>query len=145
MRDPSLWRAVMNKKNGEVSFYNTWSDFRHELTRRSGLIVLNQLWFQTKPKAPLPWRESHMKAALIGLSGRILRLRVCPRCGGNLVLDRDLDGYYKNCIQCSFNIAFDLSRSARPSPSERVPGSPKGNGRRRASRDKMLSAFYGSN
>jgi hypothetical protein len=28
----------------------------------------------------------------------------CPRCGGNLILDRDIDGYNKTCIQCSFRI-----------------------------------------
>jgi hypothetical protein len=25
----------------------------------------------------------------------------CPRCGGNLFLDRDWSGWYEECLQCS--------------------------------------------
>ncbi len=85
--------------------YETWYDFKKELQRRSGLVILNQTWFQTKPREPLPWNEMHMKTALIGLSKRIQKLSSCPRCGGNLVLDRDIDGYFKRCIQCSFSVS----------------------------------------
>ncbi len=27
--------------------------------------------------------------------------RRCPRCGGNIFLDRDVDGWYEQCFQCS--------------------------------------------
>jgi hypothetical protein len=27
----------------------------------------------------------------------------CPRCGGNLFLDRDWSGWYEECLQCSFS------------------------------------------
>jgi hypothetical protein len=109
----------MRTSTKEVSSYSTWYDFKSELQRRSGIIVLNRLWIQIKPKAPLPWYEFHMKEALASLSSRIQRLTVCPRCSGNLVLDRDIDGYYKRCIQCSFNIAFEAPAAVRPKPAEK--------------------------
>ena len=28
--------------------------------------------------------------------------RRCPRCGGNIFLDRDYDGWYMECLQCSY-------------------------------------------
>ena len=102
--------------------YETWYDFRRELQRRSGLILLNQLWFLTKPRDPLPWNEIHMNSALSVLSGRIQRLTICPRCGGNLVLDRDIDGYFKRCIQCSFNVSITLnSKFGKKSPDKSIP------------------------
>ena len=26
----------------------------------------------------------------------------CPRCGGSLFADRDMDGWYEQCINCSY-------------------------------------------
>jgi hypothetical protein len=88
--------------------YETWYDFKKDLQRRSGLLILNKTWSQIKPRDPLPWNEIHMKTALSGLSPRMQRLTICPRCGGNLVLDRDVDGYFKRCIQCSFSVSFTI-------------------------------------
>jgi hypothetical protein len=124
----------MRTSTKELALYETWYGFKRELQGRSGLVVLNALWRQVKPKAPLPWSELHMKKALSDLSGRIVRLTICPRCGGNLVIDKDLDGYYKRCIQCSCNIPFDVpddkekrlsaTRPAKlPIFSKRVPAS----------------------
>ena len=32
------------------------------------------------------------------------KLKSCPRCGGDLLLDKDLlNGWYEQCLQCSFN------------------------------------------
>ena len=30
------------------------------------------------------------------------RLRSCPRCGGDLLIDKDLDYWYEQCLQCAF-------------------------------------------
>ncbi|MFC1938316.1 hypothetical protein ACFLWH_01495 [Chloroflexota bacterium] len=30
------------------------------------------------------------------------RIRGCPRCGGSLFVDRDMDGWYAQCINCSY-------------------------------------------
>ncbi len=32
------------------------------------------------------------------------KLKGCPRCGGDLLIEKDLFyGWYEKCIQCSFN------------------------------------------
>ena len=33
---------------------------------------------------------------MVGKFGR------CPRCGGNMLLEADLDGWYVECLQCSY-------------------------------------------
>jgi hypothetical protein len=48
----------------KVGVYETWADFRHELQRRSGVVLLNPIWLQIRPKAPLPWDGDQMRAAL---------------------------------------------------------------------------------
>jgi len=30
------------------------------------------------------------------------KLKDCPRCGGDLFIDRDLDSWYAQCLQCSY-------------------------------------------
>ncbi len=102
----------------ELSAYNTWYEFKKELHRRSGLVLLNKLWLLIKPRDPLPWHEFQMRQSLSLLSSRILKMRNCPRCGGNLVTDRDVDGYYKRCIQCSF--AAEIIPPEYPRPQSRM-------------------------
>ncbi|MFC2022247.1 hypothetical protein ACFLTR_03440 [Chloroflexota bacterium] len=29
------------------------------------------------------------------------KFKSCPRCGGDVFIDRDLDGWYELCLQCS--------------------------------------------
>ncbi len=29
------------------------------------------------------------------------KVRSCPRCRGDIFVDRDLDGWYEQCLQCS--------------------------------------------
>jgi len=29
------------------------------------------------------------------------KLKNCPRCGGDLFIDRDIDNWYVQCLQCS--------------------------------------------
>lgn len=30
------------------------------------------------------------------------KLKSCPRCGGDIFVDRDQDGWYEQCLQCSY-------------------------------------------
>ncbi len=30
------------------------------------------------------------------------RLRDCPRCGGDMFIDSDIDGWHAKCLQCSY-------------------------------------------
>ncbi len=54
----------------EVALYETWYDFKRELQQRTGVILLNKVWFQIKPKAPLPWHDYHMAEAIKQLASR---------------------------------------------------------------------------
>jgi ribosomal protein S27AE len=29
-------------------------------------------------------------------------LKSCPRCGGDVYIDRDADGWFEQCLQCSY-------------------------------------------
>ena len=35
---------------------------------------------------------------------------MCPRCGGDIFIDRDMDGWYEECLQCSYR--HDLESTA---------------------------------
>lgn len=48
----------------QQTVYQTWYDFKKELQKRSEKVLLNALWLQIKPRAPLPWTESHMVESL---------------------------------------------------------------------------------
>ena len=30
--------------------------------------------------------------------------KACPRCGGDMFIDRDLDSWYEQCLQCSYKM-----------------------------------------
>jgi len=30
------------------------------------------------------------------------KLRACSRCGGDMYIDRDMDGWFEQCLQCSY-------------------------------------------
>ena len=32
------------------------------------------------------------------------RLKGCPRCGGDVYIDKDLDNWYEQCLQCSYRV-----------------------------------------
>jgi hypothetical protein len=58
---------VANRTN-ENTPYTTWYEFRRDLGKKLGYIPLNSLWLEIKPKAPLPWSDSHMHASLSALA-----------------------------------------------------------------------------
>ena len=31
------------------------------------------------------------------------KLKSCPRCGGDVFVDQDQDGWYEQCLQCSYS------------------------------------------
>ena len=33
----------------------------------------------------------------------------CPGCGGSLFVDRDMDGWYEQCINCSYRNELKIS------------------------------------
>jgi len=30
------------------------------------------------------------------------RLKGCPKCGGDVFIDRDMNGWYEQCLQCGY-------------------------------------------
>ncbi|MFC2010027.1 hypothetical protein ACFLVU_01225 [Chloroflexota bacterium] len=39
------------------------------------------------------------------------RLKSCPRCGGDMFIERDLDFWYEQCLQCAYRVELaPLSR-----------------------------------
>lgn len=47
------------------------------------------------------------------------KLKTCPRCQGDLFLDKDLDGWYQQCLQCGYR--RPLKPIAEPSREQPVP------------------------
>ena len=41
----------------------------------------------------------------MGKSGKDRR---CPKCGGNLYIDRDWQGWYEQCLQCAYMRDFEV-------------------------------------
>lgn len=33
---------------------------------------------------------------------KMLRLKSCPRCNGDVIVDRDIHGWYEQCLQCGY-------------------------------------------
>ena len=43
------------------------------------------------------------------------RIRGCPRCGGDIFIDRDLNGWHEQCLQCSYRHELkDLAEFKEP-------------------------------
>ena len=52
----------------KISSYTTWYEFRKDLAEQLGYTPLSSQWLEIKPKAPLPWSDSHMHASLSALA-----------------------------------------------------------------------------
>ena len=44
------------------------------------------------------------------------KLSKCPRCGGNIFVDIDIDGWFEECLQCSYrhDLKSIVDYEARP-------------------------------
>ncbi|MCK4697632.1 MAG: hypothetical protein KAT53_04925 [Dehalococcoidia bacterium] len=47
-------------------------------------------------------------------------IKVCPRCGGNMLLNNDLYGWYEQCLQCSYLRDLDDIFRVKEQPMEQV-------------------------
>ena len=47
------------------------------------------------------------------------RLKSCPRCKGDIFLDKDIDGWYERCLQCGYNQDLETIVEVREQPSVR--------------------------
>ena len=46
----------------------------------------------------------------------------CPKCGGNVYLDRDYYGWYEQCLQCSYTRYLETIAEARDRVNQGSPG-----------------------
>lgn len=46
------------------------------------------------------------------------KLKACPRCGGDIYIDRDLESWYEQCLQCSHwrELSDSLQPGGQPVP-----------------------------
>jgi len=43
------------------------------------------------------------------------RLKDCPRCGGDTYIDRDIDGWYQQCLMCAYRLELkELNYQKQP-------------------------------
>ena len=43
------------------------------------------------------------------------KVKGCPRCGGDMFIDRDLDSWYEQCLQCSYRVELKpLNKLSEP-------------------------------
>ena len=49
------------------------------------------------------------------------KLKKCPRCHGDLFLDRDTDGWYEQCLQCGYRRGMKTITETQPFPEEDSP------------------------
>lgn len=50
------------------------------------------------------------------------RLKSCSRCGGDMFIDRDLDNWYEQCLQCSYRVELKhLTDSEKSVSTDKIP------------------------
>ncbi len=54
----------------------------------------------------------------------MVRFKSCPRCKGDVLLDRDVYGWYQHCLQCGYQRDLKNIVKARP---QRAPEAEKVN------------------
>ncbi len=53
------------------------------------------------------------------------RLKSCRRCQGDMVVDRDADGWYQSCLQCGYRVALaDISAKTPATVNRTSPPKP---------------------
>ena len=47
------------------------------------------------------------------------RLKGCPKCNGDIFLEKDFDGWYERCLQCGYNQDLETIVEVKEQPSVR--------------------------
>jgi hypothetical protein len=47
------------------------------------------------------------------------RLKGCPKCNGDIFVDKDFDGWYERCLQCGYNQDLETIVEVKEQPSVR--------------------------
>jgi ribosomal protein S27AE len=43
-----------------------------------------------------------MRIRGVGGDATMWRFKSCPKCGGDVFIDRDMSGWYEQCLQCGY-------------------------------------------
>ena len=57
-----------------------------------------------------------------------LWIKGCPKCKGDLYSDRDIMGYYRQCLQCGYTFYEQRRRPVRVPTSGSIPPGDEGEG-----------------
>ena len=70
------------------------------------------------------------------------KLKKCPRCHGDLFLDKDPDGWYEQCLQCGYRQEMKALAAAKPIAEDEgpTPAEVRSRRRRTATRDEASDA-----
>ena len=52
----------------------------------------------------------------------IWKIDMCPRCGGDIFVDRDMDGWFEECLQCSHRHDLESVTEYEGRPSSKGEG-----------------------
>ena len=47
------------------------------------------------------------------------RLKGCPKCKGDIFLEKDINGWYERCLQCGYNQDLETLVEVKEQPSVR--------------------------
>jgi hypothetical protein len=53
------------------------------------------------------------------------KLKTCPRCQGDLFVDKDLDGWFQQCLQCGYRREMRAIAETKPISLTRQPPAPE--------------------
>jgi DNA-directed RNA polymerase subunit M/transcription elongation factor TFIIS len=53
------------------------------------------------------------------------KLKTCPRCQGDLFVDRDADGWFQQCLQCGYRREMKAIAETKPVAVRRQPPAPE--------------------
>jgi DNA-directed RNA polymerase subunit M/transcription elongation factor TFIIS len=57
--------------------------------------------------------------------GDVWRFRGCPKCGGDLFVDYDINGWYEECLQCGYLHDLRTILEVREQKAERLERKPE--------------------
>ncbi len=55
------------------------------------------------------------------------KLKDCPRCEGDTYIDRDIDGWYQQCLMCAYRLELKASPTQKALSTSNSPVTPSSN------------------
>ena len=74
------------------------------------------MWAQLKKEESNCSSPLRLILKVKGGDGEMWRFKSCPKCRGDVFLDKDIDGWYEQCLQCSYTQYLDSIFEVREQP-----------------------------